>query len=110
LAEVGESFYHGNDTIGRRRRRNTITVVGYETPKQRERRWWGSLAAHGSAVKADAEVPLIVLSPQPRPVRSLPKAYDDEGRSPGMWTERGYEWERMESKGQERLGGFQGAI
>jgi hypothetical protein len=77
------SSYHGSDTIGRRRR-NTITVVGYETPKQRERRWWGSLAAHGSAVKADAEVPLTVLSPQPRPVRSLPRPYGDEGGSLGM--------------------------
>lgn len=103
------SSYHGSDIIGRRRR-DSVTVARYETPKQKERRWWGSLAAHGSAVKADAAVPLNVFPPQSRPVRSLPRAYDDEGESPGMWTERGYEWGRIENEGQERLGGFQGAI
>jgi hypothetical protein len=81
------SSYHGSDTIGRRRR-NSVTVVGHETPKQRERKWWGSVAAHGSAIRADAEVPSNVLLPQPKPVKSMPRAYDGEELNPDLLTER----------------------
>jgi hypothetical protein len=95
------SSYHGSDTRGRRRR-SSDTVVAQETPMQREKRWWGSVAAHGSAVKADAEVRFPVLPPKPRPVRSLPSFYDNEGGSPGTWMENAYEG--------ERVGGFQGVV
>jgi hypothetical protein len=95
------SSYHGSDTRGRRRG-SSDTVVAQETPMQREKRWWGSVAAHGSAVKADAEIGFPVLPPKPRPVRSLPRSYDNEGGSPGTWRENAYEG--------ERVGGFQGVV
>jgi hypothetical protein len=95
------SSYHGSDTRGRRRR-SSDTVVAQETPMQREKRWWGSVAAHGSAVKADAEVRFPVLPHKPRTARSLPRAFGNEGESPGTWRENAYEG--------ERVGGFQRVV
>lgn len=99
------SSYHDSNTIGKRRRLS-VTIVN-ETPKQREKRWWGSVAAHGSAVKADAEVPLHSQPSYPKPVRSLPKAYDDEGESPGTWNDWGYEWEGLGNGGRGKARGLQ---
>jgi len=79
--------------------RSSVALVN-ETPAQRERRWWGSVAAHGSTSKADANIEVR----EPEPV--VTRACDEE--SPEMYTVNGYDWEVLQET--QRVDGFRGVV
>lgn len=78
--------------------RSSTSLPASETPAQRERRWWGSVAAHGSTIRADREGEVF----QP----SIPSPRSND--APGLYAGSGYDWDAL--KATERLDGFGGVV